>query len=260
MASGTLFLRADDGEHGSELWKSDGTAAGTVLVKDILPGSNGSYAYPGSLTEVGGTLFFMAYDEQHGVELWKSDGTAEGTLLVRDIRPGSKSSAPPSLGIDCLLTDVDGIAYFRVDDGEHGFELWKSDGTAAGTVLVKDILPGSDGSYPWKLTAVEETLFFDVGGELWKSDGTEGGTVLVKDVEPQSLTDFDGRLFFTAADPQHGRELWTSDGTPAGTLLVSDISAIGGSNPKNLSVVGGTLFFTADDGLNGRELWALPAA
>uniref|UniRef100_UPI00056C1DDD hypothetical protein n=1 Tax=Microcystis aeruginosa TaxID=1126 RepID=UPI00056C1DDD len=68
-----------------ELWKSDGTAAGTVLVKDINPGSSSSY--PGSLTAVGNTLFFTAYDGLggSGTELWKSDGTAAGTVLVKDI-------------------------------------------------------------------------------------------------------------------------------------------------------------------------------
>src|SRR6202035_3431680 len=77
--NGTLFFSATDGVNGLELWKSDGTAAGTVLVKDINQGSVNSN--PGNLTNVNGTLFFSATDATHGQELWKSDGTSAGTTL-----------------------------------------------------------------------------------------------------------------------------------------------------------------------------------
>ena len=82
----TLFFQAYDGVNGGELWKSDGTAAGTVLVKDIRPGL--STSYPGNLTAVGNTLFFTADDGVNGTELWKSDGTTAGTVLVADISFG----------------------------------------------------------------------------------------------------------------------------------------------------------------------------
>ncbi len=81
----TLFFRATDNTNGAELWKSNGTAAGTILVKDINPGS--ANASPYSLTVMGGTLFFGASDNANGAELWKSDGTTAGTLLVKDINP-----------------------------------------------------------------------------------------------------------------------------------------------------------------------------
>jgi len=81
---GTLFFEARDGVRGRELWKNDGSRAGTVLVKDINP-TRGSSPY--ELTDVGGTLYFSANDGAHGRELWKSDGTRAGTVLVKDINP-----------------------------------------------------------------------------------------------------------------------------------------------------------------------------
>jgi ELWxxDGT repeat protein len=83
-----LFFTATDGVHGRELWRSDGTGAGTALVYDATPGPNGSG--PSDLTDVGGKVFFTAHDGVHGRELWKSDGTRTGTMLVKDInaQPG----------------------------------------------------------------------------------------------------------------------------------------------------------------------------
>jgi ELWxxDGT repeat protein len=166
--NGTLFFGANNGVTGSELWKSDGTAAGTVLVTDINPGSGPSN--PSVLTNVNGTLFFTASDGVRGIELWKSNGTAAGTVLVKDINPGPGDALhSPTL----QLTNVNGTLFFRANDGATGFELWKSDGTAAGTVLVKDINPGRSDSFPIYLTNVNGTLFFSAddgtnGKELWK--------------------------------------------------------------------------------------------
>lgn len=113
--NGTLFFSADDGSGDRELWKSEGTAAGTVRVKDINP-TDGSF--PANLTNVNGTLFFTAEDG-FGVELWKSDGTDAGPVLVHAINPAGGSNPQE-------LTNVNGILYFSADDGFNGRELWKA--------------------------------------------------------------------------------------------------------------------------------------
>ena len=107
---------------GCELWKTDGSAEGTMLIKDIWPGTTGST--PNDLTVVNGTILFAAYDPVHGRELWRSDGTAAGTLLVKDLSPGPAHSSPSA------FLNVNGTLYFRATDVVNGTELWASDGTA----------------------------------------------------------------------------------------------------------------------------------
>lgn len=128
-----VYLLADDGVHGYELWRTDGTAAGTALVKDLNPGAGHALRpeYSPRLTNLNGTLFFVATDGTAGYELWKSDGTEAGTVLVKDINPGPGSSLPN------LLTVVGDLLFFDANNGVAGIEPWRSDGTAAGTQLVK---------------------------------------------------------------------------------------------------------------------------
>jgi ELWxxDGT repeat protein len=258
-----LYFRAADPTHGTELWRSDGTAAGTKLVKDIYPG--GFDSSPEDLENVAGTLYFTADDPRHGTELWTSDGTAAGTKLVKDIHPGVGGSSPPYSG---NLTEAAGRLWFSADDGNHGFELWKSNGTTAGTKLVKDIYPGPGSSEPSLFTNLARKVFFRAtdarhGTELWKSNGTAAGTKLVKDIDPRpdgsqprELTNVAGRLYFSAGDPPHGWELWKSNGTAAGTKLVKDIRR-GGANsfPSSLTKFAGKLYFSAADRTHGAELW-----
>jgi ELWxxDGT repeat protein len=267
------------------LWRSDGTEAGTVLVKRIV-----SFGWP---ADVNGTLYFAGGGSDatgFHAGLWRSDGTPAGTTIV---------SESPDLGLLHHLTNISGTLYFISDTVPSGSavdsELWRSDGTQAGTTMVKDFNhPGgttspsdltdvngilyflaSDGEL-WRsdgteagttlvkratgglsFTAVKGIIYISAGGALWRSDGTPQGTTLVKGaLSPQSLTAAKGTLYFVGTDKRHGQELWRSDGTRKGTRMVRNIRpGSASSQPLYLTNVNGTLYFTAKDGRHGRELW-----
>ena len=148
------------------------------MIKDIRSG--GSSSNPLFLTAVGNIVYFSANDGTNGEELWKTDGTSSGTVMIKDISIGNKSSYP------FYLTPVGNIVYFAALDGDglggggwnalgeevdansSGDEIWKSDGTASGTVMVKDINSGEDWSMPHHLTAVGDALYFVA------TDGNDG--------------------------------------------------------------------------------------
>lgn len=219
-ANGLLYFAADDGINGSELWKSDGTPSGTVMVKDINPTGSSS---PAEMVFVNGVLYFAADDGANGRELWRSDGTATGTFLLKDIRPGVDSSQPSG------LTAANGEFYFSATS-ELVQTLWKSDGTSIGTFEVK---PSSPGLFPVYLKEFNGKVVFwgvnSAGTEPWITDGTDAGTHLLKDINPPSENNanqfyrYGSSLYFKSRNNgQHG--LWKTDGTPEGTVLVKAIN------------------------------------
>ncbi|HKI00577.1 MAG TPA: ELWxxDGT repeat protein [Thermoanaerobaculia bacterium] len=235
---GTFYFAANDGVLGTELWTSDGTAAGTRLVADINPGPGSSTPYIQASSQ--GKLFLTASDGSHGQEPWISDGTAAGTHLIRDLNPGPASSITfPYIfeGDETALGLADGTFVFGADDGVHGQEPWRTNGTDAGTVLIKDINPGQAGSAPISFALLGGKIYFgagtaDTGTELWVTDRTEAGTALVEDITPGTagsgiarLTVANDRLFFGVSY----RQVWVSDGTAAGTdfLMAGALLSLG---------------------------------
>lgn len=258
-----VYFSAGDWATGSELWTTDGTVAGTVLVKDVGPGGRSGVYNGGFIGNLGRRVLFVANDGVHGAELWRTDGTSAGTELVRDIEPGIDWSWP------LLGGRLGGVLLFAASD-EAGYELWRTDGTTTGTYRVKDIAPGAASSTPFGFVRLGDVLLFAaeqpaLGRELWRTDGTADGTWLVADVQPglhhegiTPITVVGDVAYFPVQAAGRGSELWMTDGTAAGTRLAVDVatgsptSGVGTTENRN-----GQLFFVADDGVHGTELWAL---
>jgi ELWxxDGT repeat protein len=188
--------------------------------------------------------------------LWKSDGTTAGTVEVATV-PGPQN-----------LKAVGNTLYFSAAEPKTGRELWVSDGTAAGTRLLRDINPGPTSANPRNVLDNYGYAFFAAddgvhGEELWLSDGSPGGAWLVKDINPgpassspEYLTEMFGCVMFSAFTPDTGRELWISVWDEVTTVLLADINpGPASSSPNQLTYVNGMLFFGADDGYHGNELW-----
>ncbi|HSP99377.1 MAG TPA: hypothetical protein VL049_19315 [Candidatus Dormibacteraeota bacterium] len=269
------FFTATGGGQGLQLWLSDGTAAGTTLVT-TLSGDDAYFDPVPRIIAGRDRLAVVARDGENDagdqrVAVWYSDGTAAGTTQVdqayaRRDPSGAYEFWPRLLGFAGRT-----LLYANYDDA-HGVELWRSDGSAAGTALLADLNPGPQWSAPTGAVALGDHLAFFAddgvhGRELWITDGADD-TRLLRDINPgpgSSRERFDPPPLlvgdvapFAAADDEHGRELWRTDGSSAGTTMVADIAPGPPSGaPRQLTVSGSRLFFTATNPLISRELWAV---
>lgn len=303
------LFAANNGSDGNELWITDGTESGTTMVKDINPGGDSS---PEFIIKLNGTYYFAAQAANNsGKSLWKSNGTESGTVQIATagiedisllLAAGDKIFIKGSANKQPLIAVTDGTEagttvlgtgkfagfnflqifnnelYFSAFTQATGYELWKSDGTEAGTVIVKDITPGTQGGNPYLITSIDEYLYFSspqnydpalpapsplpTGKGLWRTDGTEAGTTFIKAVapgNPNAFIKYKDAIYFSGDGGTNGYELWKTDGTAAGTELVKDIQPGGvtsSSAINDFTIVNDQLFFLADNGVAGAsQLW-----
>jgi ELWxxDGT repeat protein len=262
-AGGKLFFTTGSpavGANGTELWVSDGTAAGTTMLTDINPGNAGLYSQGNQLAALGGTLFFSNDDRAHGVELWESNGTVAGTGLFMDLDPGPASSFPANMAV------IDNTLYFSAAIADGSSALWSSNGTVAGTSVVASLpsQPQSSGVFyniPEAFDVIGNTMVFaaddGTGTELWKTDGTSAGTEMIADIVPgtptQPPSDFtavDSKAFFVVTQGTT-ETLWVTDGTAAGT---NEVATLDGTLADPLAFDGKLAFIETTD-LGDSSLW-----
>jgi ELWxxDGT repeat protein len=265
VVGNTLYFTAKSPGNGRELWKTDGTTAGTKMVHDIYARS-GASSNPKDLVAYGGVLYFTADDGETGRELWRTDGTVAGTKMVRDIQVGAASSNPTE------LTVAGNKLFFAATRALGGREIWSSDGTYNGTQMLRDIAEAGSGlssSNPEQLTAVGDNLYFTAetfahGRELYRYDPSVFQSVfLVKDInvgnvtsDPVELTAVGSTLYFVANSPSTGRVVWKSGGTNATTLPAQGWNqAFPITSPSELTDVNGTLYFSGFLESVGQELF-----
>ncbi len=268
-----VWFTALDPTDGEGVWRSAGTFQSTERFADL--GSSASLRRVQQIWPVDREAgsFFFERSQFDGNELWfHAGGTEEPELLRVGIKPTLRS-----LGI------VNGRMLFALEEYKDpglGEELWATDGTAAGTRLVRDLWPGPTGSLPADGIELDGAVLFracePVGGcELWTTDGTTAATVRLLDLVPglgssypTGLSRIGERVYFSACRIATGCEPWITDGSAAGTHAVREIApgpyssldfevpAQGGSQPKFV-LSGSEVFLAADDG-TGAELWAMP--
>ncbi len=258
LNSGISLFAASDDEAGLEVWRSNGTAAGTYrLTDDACNEYCESFNYFFAPWIVAGSRAFVYAQEDEVSTLWVTDGSRDGTFPVYEGTRISNLQHPVWVRRLRLLFFVVQVASTPFD-----YELWRSDGTPEGTRKVKTFVSADTRPGVQELTEFQGRAFFNGqdpvhGPALWTSDGTEAGTVLVRDfvrdeegAGPIWLRAVGSRLLFAAPSPTSGTMLWASDGTRAGTRQLQALQAGGYATIYDARVAGRYLFLAAK-----QQLW-----
>ena len=268
----------------TEIFKSDGSVAGTVAVTDLSTPDESrvdNFCFDNGrvqLAAVADKLLFVASTGSSGLELFALDAS-DSPSLVLDIRSGSASSRVQDLFALRERSGLAEVAVFRADDGIFGAEPWVTGGTAQTTQRLLDINPGAAASDPRDFVAAGARIFFTAfspasGRELHVSDGTAAGTRRVIDLFAGSGSGFvaqsrvlpvfaNGLLYFSGTSSSLPNcVLFETDGSAAGTRCAYDdsITTLRSVGRQLVVTASGALVFSAHRSApinDGEELRAL---
>jgi large repetitive protein len=240
----------------ASLWSTDGTAAGTRHELDLpleiqhLPMCN-------LQVSANGIVFTVGYPF-NGASLWRTDGTVAGTFQLGSVVPASAGPGPLTAQHSALSA---GIVYLLADDGVAGRELWRTDGTQAGTVRIADLTAGPEGAQLFAIEPFGAGVVFEYSSAPATADGL--WRIAQPNAAPERIKAGDvwgplpvvgSRVFFTFEDAGT-QSLWVSDGTAAGSREVFNPGA-GSSLPINQMFAGDQyLFFSGPLDASGEQVW-----
>jgi ELWxxDGT repeat protein len=252
---------------GGQLWRSDGTLAGTHVVTGI-PVVNSNFGTAGYMDVAGNgtTDFIRVQDDSNHRSLYRYD-TPTGALTLLTAYSNVQTVALPR-----VFAYSRGQLFFDGDNPVAGHEPWVSDGTVAGTHLLRDLAAEiGNPSSPASFVEYNQKLYFSAddglsGRELWTSDGTYAGTQLVIDINPGSagsnpvdLFTAGGSLYFFTQPSTGASQFWHSDGTTQGTQMLATLTPLSNAGPGSTCgsgvALGNMVYFAAADTNDGTELW-----
>ena len=262
-----LFFVGLSDEYGIELWKTDGTEAGTSVVKDINPGREtgmyDDYTWDNFIVTTN-KMYFPADDGVHGLELWTTSGTEESTFMLKDIIPGSQDTHPRH------MVRIGETVYF-VARGNSQIALWKTEGTSNSTVPVvemPDIRVVRTINDKIVMAADYDNSTYDDHNDLVISDGTAEGTSMVMsfvndfDTRSKFWTQTDDHIYFVQQNSENFRpSIFKTDGTREGTHLVYDGSShpVGHMQISWVKACNNMVYFAVekDSRFSEVELWTI---
>lgn len=277
VLNNTIIFKAYTADKGLELWITDGTEAGTKILKDINPTGDGFVRYNsdvviGNFAKLNNELIFYADNGTKGLELWKTDGTEAGTFMLKDINVGFQGSTVANNSLRPRFVEHKNELYFIASNAGNNlnsltnYQMWKTDGTATGTKLDASINNAvkANSIYRYTYVSFNDQLYFiglsEGRDNLFRSNGTT--TVKVDGVYRQdALYALQDKIYFSNKNGGGvgglGEEIWSIDKNDNVAIVKDIVEGAQGANPINFYIFKNYLYFSIRNKSYQPELWRL---